>query len=112
MGEQPTGGAGTGFTVNHDTLTTAADRLKAAADDLAAVSGSLASPPAFGADNYGDYGAADAARDFVAAWQDELQLNHDALALLADKVRQSAANYQAGDAKVAAGLGAPGGHPS
>jgi hypothetical protein len=86
-------------------LTAAANTLQSAADGLASVSGSLAAPPPWNADTFGDYGAAEAAQSFVQSWQDELQVDHDAVAMLADKVRQSAANYQANDTKVAAGFG-------
>ncbi|MCX4751353.1 type VII secretion target [Kitasatospora sp. NBC_01287] len=105
MGDQPPSGPGPGYTVDYATLTAAANTLEQAAGDLATTSGKLAHPPAFTADTFGDYGAADAARGFVGAWQDEVQVDHDAIAQLADKVRQSAANYQAGDAAAATGFG-------
>ena len=105
MGDQPQGGPGTGYTVNHDTLSAAANTLGQAAADLDTVASKLAHPPAFTADTFGDYGAADAVQAFVGAWRDELQLDHDAVAQLADNVRQSAANYKAGDAAAAAGFG-------
>ncbi|WP_035849353.1 WXG100 family type VII secretion target [Kitasatospora azatica] len=103
MGDEQAG-PGTGFTVNQETLTAAANTLQQAADDLATVSGTLANPAGYTADNYGDYGAVAAAQAFIPAWQDELQVDHDALADLADKVRQSAAAYQVNDGKVAAGF--------
>ncbi|MFE0461416.1 hypothetical protein ACFW1A_19425 [Kitasatospora sp. NPDC058965] len=90
-----------GFTVDQATLTAAATALQQAAAGLATVSGSLADPPAYVEDVYGEYGAVGAAQAFIPGWQDELQVDHDALADLADRVRQSAANYGGTDGRVA-----------
>jgi hypothetical protein len=94
-----------GYTVDYQAVSGAATTLDQAAGDLATVSGGLARPPAFTEDVFGEYGAQDAAKAFVGAWQDELRVDHDAVAQSAANIRQCLANYQQNDGAVAAGLG-------
>ncbi|MFE4356757.1 hypothetical protein ACWDD9_20950 [Kitasatospora sp. NPDC001119] len=90
-------GAGTGFGAHPEKLGDAGDKLVAAGGDVGGVKAALdklnMSDPAV----LGEYGAGDAAKAFWQAWQDELQVNVDALKDLGGKVHTTAANYATTD---------------
>ncbi|CAN3977402.1 WXG100 family type VII secretion target [Kitasatospora purpeofusca] len=90
------GGAGTGFGADPAKLGDAGDRLIAAGGDVGGVKAVLDRLNMSDAAVLGEY-AGDAAKAFWQAWQDELQVNIDALSDLGGKVHTTAANYSATD---------------
>ncbi|MFF4345344.1 hypothetical protein ACFY00_36220 [Kitasatospora sp. NPDC001540] len=90
--------------MDHEVLEECGRKLDRAGDDLAAAGGGLECLGEFTAARVGDYGVADAAAAFFAAWRDERLLDVEALHELADKVRRSAANYRDTDHAVAGAL--------
>ncbi|WBP92043.1 WXG100 family type VII secretion target [Kitasatospora cathayae] len=89
-------GVGAGFGAHPEKLGDAGDKLVSASGDVSGVKETLGklnmSDPAV----FGDY-AGDAAKAFWSAWQDELQVNVDALSDLGGKVHTTAANYAQAD---------------
>ncbi|MFE3875462.1 WXG100 family type VII secretion target [Kitasatospora sp. NPDC059146] len=89
-------GVGTGFSAHPEKLGDAGDRLITASGDVGGIKGTLdklnMSDPA----TFGEY-AGDGAKAFWSAWQDELQVNIDALSDLGGKVHTTVANYAKAD---------------
>lgn len=95
------GTVGGGFAVENEELDSAAKNLDQAADDLGAVKDRLSHPLRFMEFEYGEYGVAGAALSFVTSWQDEAQVDIDALRELAGKLRQTSSNYRSNEARTA-----------
>ncbi|WP_188299210.1 WXG100 family type VII secretion target [Streptomyces sp. CBMA156] len=89
-------GAGTGFSANPEKLGDAGDRLITAGTDVGGVKAILDKLNMSDPEVLGEY-AGEAAKAFWQAWQDELQVNVDALADLGGKVHTTVANYSATD---------------
>ncbi|MFJ2865942.1 WXG100 family type VII secretion target [Kitasatospora sp. NPDC087314] len=85
-------GAGTGFSAHPEKLGDAGDRLITASTDVAGVKETLGKLNMSVPETFGEY-AGDAAKAFWSAWQDELQVNVDALSDLGGRVHTTAANY-------------------
>ncbi|MFJ9696119.1 hypothetical protein [Kitasatospora sp. NPDC101183] len=90
-------GAGSGFSAHPEKLGDAGDQLIAAGGDVGSVKDVLGKLAMSGEDTFGEYGAGDAAKAFWSAWQDELDVNVDALKDLGGKVHGTVANYAATD---------------
>jgi len=89
------------FSVDYEALDGCARKLGTAGDDLEAAGSGLECLGDLPSAQVGDYGVHEAAGNFFGAWRDERVLNVQALRELADKVRQSAANYRATDEALA-----------
>ncbi|GAA2085332.1 hypothetical protein GCM10009759_05000 [Kitasatospora saccharophila] len=90
--------------MDHEALEECGRKLGRAGDDLETAGSGLECLGVITAARVGDYGVADAADNFFGSWRDERLLNVEALYELADRVRQSAANYRDTDEAVAGSL--------